>query len=107
MVKRFLEAMACHAVKFIVGMPLKAILIGAASLATIFLSGIIILKIGTEPPPNNPSEDISATWNATVHRLGIEPVYPPQEDMAVGDIYLLMTQNSGGSPLPLPLQGRS
>ncbi|MFP3711255.1 hypothetical protein SB783_45540, partial [Paraburkholderia sp. SIMBA_009] len=25
-------------------------------------------------------------WNESIRRLGIEPVYPPQEDIYVGDI---------------------
>src|SRR5712691_7504832 len=32
-------------------------------------------------------EDLSleAQWNKTIARLGIEPVFPPEEDLAVGD----------------------
>ncbi len=39
--------------------------------------------------PAAPAEmtDIASDWNATVRRLGIEPIYPPQEDFQVGDIY--------------------
>jgi hypothetical protein len=34
-------------------------------------------------------EDLSleTQWNKSISRLGIEPVYPPQEDIAVGDLF--------------------
>jgi hypothetical protein len=45
------------------------------------------------PQPNQPGDDgiasLEAQWNSTIRRLGvgIEPVYPPQEDLTVGDVF--------------------
>jgi hypothetical protein len=43
------------------------------------------------------TEDLSveAQWNITISRLGIEPVYPPQEDIAVGDVYAVVVGGKG------------
>jgi hypothetical protein len=46
------------------------------------------------PPPNDPSaDDIQKQWNDSISRLGIEPIFPPEEDFYVGDIWAVI---SGG-----------
>lgn len=43
---------------------------------------------------------ISSQWNNAIKRLGFEPVYPPVEDLAVGDVLALVTADSvAGEPL--------
>ena len=32
-------------------------------------------------------QSLEENWNHTIQRLGIEPVFPPEEDLAVGDIF--------------------
>jgi hypothetical protein len=41
------------------------------------------------------ADTVAADWNEAVHKLNIEPIYPPQEDVYVGDIYATI---SGGDP---------
>ncbi|HVO87765.1 MAG TPA: hypothetical protein VMV45_04420, partial [Casimicrobiaceae bacterium] len=40
------------------------------------------------------TEDLSleAQWNKTIARLGIEPVFPPEEDLAVGDLFAAVVE---------------
>ncbi len=39
--------------------------------------------------PNEP-EPIETAWNRSIARLGIEPVYPPTEDVQVGDVLVVL-----------------
>jgi len=47
--------------------------------------------------PTKPQEkSVARQWNEAIARLGIEPVYPPQEDIAVGDVFVLITDDALG-----------
>lgn len=39
-----------------------------------------------------PERDISKQWALTVRNVGIQPIYPPREDVQVGDIYFSRVQ---------------
>jgi hypothetical protein len=39
------------------------------------------------------SEDIASSWNASISRLGISPIFPPQEDFYVGDIWAVIVDS--------------
>ncbi|WP_320202098.1 hypothetical protein RMR16_024375 (plasmid) [Agrobacterium sp. rho-13.3] len=54
-------------------------------------------------PEENETDQVARAWNRTIGRLGIEAVYPPQEDMFVGDIYLsLKLTETGQKHGPVP-----
>lgn len=36
------------------------------------------------------TEDVPALWNTSIKKLGVEPIYPPQEGVMVGDVYLIV-----------------
>ena len=40
-------------------------------------------------------------WGATMRRIGLEPVYPPNEDVFVGDIYVVVTWDNDLEKSPL------
>lgn len=63
----------------------------AGGLGSIALAaGVLwILPLAEERPGN----DIIADWNRTISRLGIEPVFPPEEDIYVGDIIAVVTED--------------
>jgi len=70
--------------------------------ALVVLAGGYKLLSWTQATPQI-SQHVDEEWNGTIGRLGIEPIYPPQEDIAVGDIYLFITDDdTSGPPLPLP-----
>lgn len=63
----------------------------AGGLGSIALAAAVlwILPMAEERPAN----DIIADWNRTISRLGIEPVFPPEEDIYVGDIIAVVTED--------------
>jgi hypothetical protein len=50
---------------------------------------LAIIRPWEDPLP--PPEDVSALWSESVSRLGIEPLFPPQEDFHVGDVYVVIS----------------
>jgi hypothetical protein len=50
---------------------------------------------------------VAQQWNDAITRLGIEPVYPPVEDIAVGDILAMITEDAASDLASEPLAGRS
>jgi hypothetical protein len=36
-------------------------------------------------------ESVALAWTTAISRLGIEPIYPPQEGIAVGDVFLVIS----------------
>ncbi|MGY4157877.1 hypothetical protein ACVINW_003719 [Bradyrhizobium sp. USDA 4461] len=50
---------------------------------------------GPSKPTNIEADTVASDWNEAVHKLNIEPIYPPQEDVYVGDIYATI---SSGEP---------
>jgi hypothetical protein len=66
--------------------------VGAAVLAGVFLIWYAVRW--TSSMEEQPVVDqVAAEWNATITRLGIDPIYPPQEDIVVGDIYLVVSKD--------------
>lgn len=53
----------------------------------------VLVQAGTPPPDPAPdTSSIARAWNRTIGQLGIEPVFPPEEDVHVGDIYAVITR---------------
>lgn len=50
-------------------------------------------------PPQLSEEDVSTQWNASIARLGIKAVYPPQEDFRVGDVWAIVADAPAGKPV--------
>lgn len=57
------------------------------------------------PVPNE--KTVAQQWNEAISRLGIEPIYPPQEDIAVGDVFVLITEDALTDVAKEPLAGRA
>jgi hypothetical protein len=67
----------------------QIVLVAGAVLATLYLASHRI-----QPDPTK-STSLEEQWNSTIRRLGIgiQPVYPPQEDIAVGDVFATVVDN--------------
>ncbi|KAF0136220.1 MAG: Uncharacterized protein FD152_1076 [Xanthobacteraceae bacterium] len=53
----------------------------------------------------DPIEDVARAWNKSISRLGIRPLFPPQTDFHVGDIYAVLRLAPGSTEENLsPLQ---
>ncbi|MBR0954578.1 hypothetical protein [Bradyrhizobium canariense] len=66
-------------------------------------SSLLLAWLGTGPSNTNVIEE----WNATISKLGIDPVFPPEEDVAVGDIYAVLDDSENGQPSRTALALRS
>lgn len=67
--------------------------LGLSKLALIAMLGFVIAKV-VDNWPDNPHElGVIAEWNQTIARLGIEPVFPPEEDIFVGDVFAVITDD--------------
>jgi hypothetical protein len=40
------------------------------------------------------SQSVEQKWNAAIRDLGVEPVYPPEEDIEVGDVFAIVSYDS-------------
>jgi hypothetical protein len=59
-----------------------------AVIAATFLIVVGVRWLASDDPQQgaDTDTDVEAQWDSTIHRLGIEPIYPPQEDLVVGDV---------------------
>jgi len=57
--------------------------------AVLIVVGVRWLASRDSEPAADADTSLEAQWDSTIRRLGIgiEPVYPPQEDLAVGDVF--------------------
>ena len=71
-------------------------------ITTIILLSLVALyqtiRLGAGPVPVllDGDKGAVAAWNEAVSLLNIEPIYPPQEDVYVGDIYAVVTRADRG-----------
>jgi hypothetical protein len=72
------------------------ILIGAGQIAVIIAAIFGTLHLAGHRLQSDPGKTTSLEeqWNSTIARLGIEPVYPPQEDFAVGDVFVTVVADA-------------
>ncbi|MER9870394.1 hypothetical protein NKJ35_25030 [Mesorhizobium sp. M0136] len=47
--------------------------------------------IRVNEPPLSDDQDVGTLWSESISRLGIQPLFPPQEDFYVGDIYAVIS----------------
>ena len=67
--------------------------------SVVVFAGVIL--VGMRPTTQDSEADLIADWNRTISKLGIEPVFPPEEDIYVGDLFAVVTQDrleGAGSP---------
>ncbi|OCK55057.1 hypothetical protein [Bradyrhizobium sp. LMTR 3] len=52
-------------------------------------------------------EDVALAWNQSIARLGILPVFPPEEDFHVGDVWAVISEADDEASEVRPLLGKS
>src|SRR5215471_3349947 len=67
-------------------------------LAVVGLGNLIRFVISSPPKPLDGQNSVATEWNTSVQRLSINPVYPPQEDVHVGDIFAVIKQSDESYP---------
>jgi hypothetical protein len=78
--------------------------LAAAGFVALFLFAFFAYR-WVAPVPEE--KTVAQQWNEAISRLGIEPIYPPQEDIAVGDVFVLITEDALGDVAKEPLAGRA
>ena len=64
-------------------------MLGAAGFIVIAVAIVLGVILLTRPSPQPLSlADVEKQWRNAVSRYGIEPVFPPEEDFAVGDLFV-------------------
>jgi hypothetical protein len=67
---------------------------------------VICLIVGFVRPfarsPNPDADDVAASWNKSMSRLGILPMFPPAEDFYVGDVWAVVADAQ-----EIPLLGKA
>ncbi|MGO8565328.1 hypothetical protein ACC743_38815, partial [Rhizobium ruizarguesonis] len=56
-----------------------------SALAMVLFAGMSIVRTGAAV-----DDSVPKSWNTAIERLGITPLYPPQEDVFVGDVLLAL-----------------
>jgi hypothetical protein len=68
------------------------------------LAVALVVYVGFFRPAPGPSadpDDLANEWNATVAQLGVSPVFPPQEDLHVGDLFAVLGEGAADERLTL------
>jgi len=66
------------------------------ALVVVLFAVVVIRPFDTVRDPTG--DDVAASWNQSIGRLGIIPVYPPAEDVSVGDVWAIIA-DSDQTPL--------
>jgi hypothetical protein len=73
-----------------------------ALLAIAFI--VAVVRPFERPIPRVDEKDVAEAWSDSVNRLGLLPVFPPEEDFNVGDVWAVIT-SSNGKPMPILGEG--
>jgi hypothetical protein len=77
----------------------------AAAIAIVVTAAAAIRWAGSDERQDQP---VAQQWNDAIKRLGFEPVYPPVEDLAVGDVFAMITEDAVADTIAgEPFAGRS
>src|SRR5690349_130089 len=64
------------------------------ALAVIFFGLFVYREIWQPALPRDPvAQEVAQAWSDSIGRLGIAPIFPPQEDFAVGDIWAVIAHS--------------
>jgi hypothetical protein len=72
-----------------------------------FVAAAVYLISPNELPVEDASDNVGQAWGRAISRLGIDPIYPPQEDLFVGDVYLSVRNTQEGNGRNTALTGIS
>jgi hypothetical protein len=67
--------------------------IAGAGLVVILIAGFVVVRYlgGTATRGHFAEASIEENWNRTIKALGVSPIFPPEEDLVVGDVLAVVT----------------
>jgi hypothetical protein len=74
-------------------------LLASSLLAALAIAFIMVAVRPFDDLPESAGDDVAIEWNASMSRLGIVPVFPPVEDLHVGDLWAIVTEGNKDAPL--------
>ncbi len=78
----------------------KAWLLYVAGFVVVATAGFFFLRWLVNEPPANPStKSLAAAWGEAIQTFGIEPIFPPEEDLVVGDVLAVILQDNDPHPV--------
>lgn len=60
---------------------------------------LVVRRMTSDPLPEAEIQPLEAAWADAVARYGLEPVFPPQEDLAVGDLLAVVVADDDSDPV--------
>jgi hypothetical protein len=63
------------------------------------LGAIELVNWLTRPKMALDQKSVEQNWNATITSLGVSPIFPPEEDLVVGDVLAVVTDDVDADPL--------
>jgi len=73
----------------------------AATVATVAVTVVGVKWLADHRAASlDPDDEFSleAQWNAAIRKLGVEPIFPPEEDLAVGDLIAAVVEDDKSDP---------
>ena len=71
--------------------------VGLSAILSIGATVFVLTRSGALPP----EPDVATAWNTSIGRLGLWPVYPPEEDIYVGDLWAVLVTGDASKDTPL------
>ena len=65
----------------------------STAVSLVFIAGAITALLWARAATALP-QSVEEKWNVAVRQLGVEPVYPPEEDIEVGDVFAIVSYDS-------------
>jgi hypothetical protein len=69
--------------------------------AILVIAFIAVIVRPFEQSKDVDSEDVALAWNKSIARLGISPVFPPEEDLHVGDVWAVIAEAKNSEITPI------
>jgi hypothetical protein len=57
----------------------------------VFYTLLVVKPFSDESDALSKLDDVAASWNSSVAKLGISPLFPPQENLYVGDLWAILS----------------
>jgi hypothetical protein len=75
--------------------PAKRRWIAAAGLVVVLIAGFFVVRYlgGTATRGPFAEASIEENWNRTIKALGVSPIFPPEEDLVVGDVLAVVARD--------------
>ncbi|MDR3465186.1 MAG: hypothetical protein P4M07_04500 [Xanthobacteraceae bacterium] len=72
-----------------------------AAVVIVALSAVFVLSQHAQKTGDPSGDEVATAWNQSISRLGILPIYPPAEDVSVGDVWAVIADVAEGDQTPL------